>query len=125
MKKVFVYWNLRRGQWSVKDITPGSETYGKVIDRRREVILRDAVGKVSEAGRQRVLRERKKNVHAGIVGWLVEGLTHRLGHHIEGIGDALYYNPYRTETFVHVVDGSKFEGSPYVLLTEARRVFVA
>ena len=46
-----VYWNLNRRCWSVKD--PAT---GKVVAHADRVVLSDAVFKVSEAGRQRVLR---------------------------------------------------------------------
>ncbi len=66
--KVFVYWNLHRGMWSVKALEGPDK--GRVIARVDTVLLRDVTGKVSQAGRQRVLKERKKNVHAGLVGTL-------------------------------------------------------
>lgn len=124
--KVFVYWNLHKGLWSVKDIEPGSDTYGKVIDHMPTILLRDVVGKVSEAGRQRVLREGRKNVHAGIVGvW--EGNVN--GAHIAKVlidcGDAITYNPRKYTSFVHTVDESPFEGSPYAVFCRDRSVYVA
>lgn len=124
--RVFVYWNLHRGLWSVKALEGPHK--GRVVTRQTEVLLEDAVGKVSEAGRQRVLREKKKNVHAGIVGQLIvsgERLGDVIAHKVWEIGDLVTYNPYKYETFVHTVDGSKFEGSHYALLTSDRRVYVA
>lgn len=122
--KVMVYWNLHKGRWSVKDMEPGSPTYGRVIARLPEVLLEGATGKVSEAGRQRVLRERRKNVHAGIVGTVYKpaGTEAKL---IKEIGDRVTYNPYKYDRFVHVVDESPFEGSAYALLTADRSVYVA
>jgi hypothetical protein len=127
-KKVFTYWNLHRGQWSVKDVTPGSPTYGKVILRMDELLLTDVEGKVSEAGRQRVLREGKKNVHAGLVGYLAADRYRNqtdIECAVEDIGDRISYNPYKYSQFVHTVDESPFEGSYYALLTANRAVFVA
>lgn len=66
--KVFVYWNLHRGLWSVKALEGAQK--GRVIARLGHLGLEDCEFKVSEAGRQRVLREGRKNVHAGIVGTL-------------------------------------------------------
>jgi len=127
--RVFVYWNLHRGLWSVKALEGPNK--GRVIARLPLVLLTGAEGKVSEAGRQRVLRERKKNVHAGITGrWLGHDLRYISGGFdiakaVEGIGDRITYNPYRYTEFVHTVDESKFEGSYYALLTTDRAVFVA
>lgn len=120
--KVFVYWNLHRKLWSVKALE--GKDKGRVINHMPSVLLYNAEGKVSEAGRQRVLRERRKNVHAGIVGHL-RSADRRVTYHIEDIGDRITYNPYKYERFVHTVDESPFEGSAYALLTADRAVFVA
>lgn len=120
--KVFVYWNLHRGLWSVKALEGPQK--GRVIDRVSEILLTDVEGKVSEAGRQRVLRERRKNVHAGIVGTLYHEARSE-SKLIKDIGDRITYNPYKYREFVHTVDESPFEGSAYALLTADRAVFVA
>ncbi len=64
--KVFVYRNLHQNCWSVK-----SRESGRVIAHADEVQLSGVDFKVSQAGRDRVLREKSKNVHAGLVGTLV------------------------------------------------------
>lgn len=124
--KVFVYWNLHKSVWSVKALEGPDK--GRVIGRKRNVLLADVTGKVSEAGRQRVLREGRKNVHAGLVGTLAS-LDDQHGQNVatgtEWIGDTITYNPRKYTSFVHTVDESKFEGSAYALLTADRRVFVA
>ena len=58
-----------------------------------EAHLENVTFKVSEAGRQRVLREGRKNVHAYIIGDLVDGrpLTE---------GETVTYNPYKFSSFV-------------------------
>ena len=67
--KVFVYWNLHRDLWSLKAVD--GDARGKVIAHVQHAMLLDCSYRVSEAGRQRVIRERCKNVHAGVVGTLV------------------------------------------------------
>ena len=126
--KVFVYWNLHKSMWSVKALDGPSK--GRVIGHAHCVLLKDVEGKVSEAGRQRVLRERKKNVHAGIVGTMVNGseqpsLASAKAVIVKGIGDKITYNPYKYERFVHTVDESPFLGSAYAVLCADRQVFVA
>jgi hypothetical protein len=93
--KVFVYYNLRKHVWSVKALEGPDK--GRVIAHNRYVILRNAYGKVSQAGRERVLREKRKNVHAGIVGEMDFGTA-------VGIPQTLYkvtYNPYKYDSFVY------------------------
>ena len=67
-KKVRVYFNLHRKQLSVQEKTPKG---WRVWLHASKVTLENVTFKVSEAGRQRVLRERKKNVHAFVEGDLV------------------------------------------------------
>lgn len=95
--RVFVYYNLHKSVFSVKALEGTHK--GRVIAHSRTVWLADAISKVSEAGRQRVLLERKKNVHAGIVGRLAAGLGDG-----QFIFDELTYNPYKYETFVSIKD---------------------
>ena len=82
---------------------------------------------MSEAGRQRVLREGRKNVHAGIVGRIHENLDTAFDISLAtiGIGDRITYNPRKYTSFVHIVDGSRFEGAAYAVIAEDRVVYVA
>ena len=95
--KVFVYYNLHKHVFSIKAME--GENKGRVVGYSTHITLSDAMPKVSEAGRQRVIRERKKNVHAGIVG-IVESLGD-IGTHI---GEEVTYNPYKFSTFVLTKD---------------------
>lgn len=64
----FVYRNLNDKCWSVKALEGPNK--GRVVLHARYVAISGADGefRVSEAGRQRVLRTQRKNVHAGVVG---------------------------------------------------------
>ena len=95
--KVFVYWNLHKKVWSVKALQGLQK--GRVVAHRNNVMIENAEFRVSEAGRQRVLREKRKNVHAGVVGEWVDSPLQTLesAHHVT-------YNPYKYNTFVWVND---------------------
>lgn len=67
--RVFIYWNLHRACWSIKALDGASK--GLVVAHAVHWQVEGVRFKVSEAGRQRVLREKRKNVHAGVVGTLV------------------------------------------------------
>jgi len=98
--RVYVYFNLHRKCFSIKALEGANK--GRVVAHRDDVLLFDATFKVSEAGRQRVLRERKKNVHAGVVGhWddAVDVVTH---DRVLRYGSAITYNPYKYDSFVHL-----------------------
>lgn len=60
-KRVYVYRNLHNGLFSVWHA-------GKVLAHVPEIHLDNAEFRVRESGRQKVLREKKKNVHAFVVG---------------------------------------------------------
>lgn len=90
-RKVFIYYNLHKHCWSVQDYRTK-----RVIEHRETLTLIDCTFKVSEAGRQRVLREKRKNVHAGILGTLTDTIP-------DMVGEVTYYNPYLQPTFT--IDG--------------------
>ena len=66
--KVEVYRNLRNGKYSVRSLQGSAK--GRVVLHCEYVELLDVDFKVSQAGRARVLRERKKYVHATVRGTL-------------------------------------------------------
>jgi len=61
--KVFIYRNLRDKCWSIRSLKTR-----RVIGYASSIALDDVTFSVSEAGRQRVIREGRKNVHAGAIG---------------------------------------------------------
>jgi hypothetical protein len=65
---VRVYWNLHRKMYSIQ-ARYGYDWY--VVAHAEELMLKNVTFKVSEAGRQRVLRTGVKNVHAYVVGGLI------------------------------------------------------
>lgn len=106
--KVFVYYNLHRKMWSIKALE--GERKNRVIGHAIGAYLTDVTPKVSEAGRQRVLKEKAKNVHAGLVGNLVavtddSELTELHGYFGDFIdtdsqAKEVTYNPYKYNSFV-------------------------
>ncbi len=85
-KPVYVYRNLHRKCWSVRQ--------GVVRFHCDIIVLSEAQFIVRQKGRERVLAERSKNVHA-----FVKGFLKKLEHCPCNLREA-YYNPYITETFV-------------------------
>jgi hypothetical protein len=92
--KVKVYYNLHRKCLSVQDAKTRL-----VIAHVPEIALEWAAFKVSEAGRQRVLREKKKNVHAFVLGIVAEPIFGSNAY-----PDTVTYNPYKYESFVRIRD---------------------
>ena len=65
MNKVRCYYNLHKKCLSVQHMTPKG---WRVREHVKEIYLKNVEFKVYEKGRQRVLKERRKNVHAYIIG---------------------------------------------------------
>lgn len=104
--RVFIYRNITKGCWSIRLCATR-----KVIAHASEFLLYNATFKVSEAGRQRVIREGRKNIHAGIEGALMSFT--RINDEVCGVVNVghyfmttkldfkrVYYNPYTVASFV-------------------------
>ena len=95
---VRVFKNLTRDTWSVQIKTVKG---WRVVGYSEEIRLNNARPVVSEKGRQRVLRERKKYVHAFIEGEWCDGWT------LTGSHELISYNPYMFGAFYTVHRGEK------------------
>jgi len=86
--------------------------YGRVIFHSKALTIQQAKPNVSERGRQRVLKEGRKNVHAGFVGDLIDirplsgapvDPDSYLAENLVGISlQFITYDPYRYSGFVDV-----------------------
>ena len=97
--KAKVYFNLHKKCFSV--VALEGENKGRVIAHRQSIILHDVEFKVSEAGRQRVIREQRKNVHACCVGrWEGEMGENSTLPMSTKKPQPVTYNPYKYSSFV-------------------------
>jgi len=103
VQKVDVYFNLHKKVFSVKD---GKS--GLVTDHSNGVLILNPVFKVSEKGRQRVIKEQRKNVHAAVRGQLISKDlqdVESVKAHLESQGYKLHaatYQPYVCGSFILV-----------------------
>jgi hypothetical protein len=97
MAKHFCYRNLNRKGvvWSAKNTKTG------LVELREEfIVLRNVALKVSQAGRARVLRDKRKNVHAGAVGEIITARQlPRMWKPDKLRWVRASYNPYKMESF--------------------------
>lgn len=110
--KVFVYRNLHKQCWSLRDTKTRL-----VVAHKKTLALKNAVFKVSEAGRKRVLKERRKNVHAGI-----QGKKIKVPKNVVWV--PVSYNPYKCGYFYNVHTGKPVHNASYVRF-EKNAVFVS
>lgn len=113
-QRVEVYRNLKFKDsivYSVRDAKTGL-----VLGHATHLLLGSCEFVVSEVGRQRVLRERKKNVHAWIEGSF--GIIHAGDDEIFSDVEKVNYNPY-TNTLFELVDcGEPVTGASLVYINE-------
>ena len=108
--KVFVYFNLHKRLFSVKALEGPNK--GRVIAHMESLVLDGAQFKVSQTGRARVIREQRKNVHAGVVGQLYTGTKDEREYPV-----SVTYDPYKHETFVDLNGGRPVVAANHVKLS--------
>lgn len=91
-RKVFVYKNLHKDCWSVRQD-------GLVKAHADDICLYDCAFRVGKKGRKKVLKEKRKNVHAGITGYIDTFEVDKWDDNHPNTAHA-FYNPYKNETFV-------------------------
>ena len=97
MKRVQVYYNIRRGDYSVRQ-------NGRVIDHVDSIVLRDVRFNVAPAGRDKVRATGVKNVHATVTGYISadKSLAEKWLSHIDYDCDYVAYNPFKYDQFVKI-----------------------
>ena len=124
-KTVSVYYNLHRKCLSMR-------VKGVVVDHPHAVVLKNVKFRVQPAGRAKVLKEKRKNVHAFVCGQLVEtyGEVLHTSPCVNGLWGGgkkncekifstdfqVVYNPYKYKTFIKGSGESIFETYKYTLI---------
>lgn len=124
LKNHFIYYNLHKRCWSLKaleSLEPGASDLfhpavkGRVTGHADTVLATLAHTKISEAGRLRVIREQRKNVHAGIVGQSVIAEP-RNKIITTDTTPSMSYNPYKRPDFYDRATGATVTTARHVLL---------
>ena len=97
--RVRVYRNLNKKCLSVQSWVEGKGW--RVTDHVQHIFLDNASFKVSEAGRKRVLDQKRKNVHAFIIGDRVEQPK-------KTPTEKVRYNPYVSHNFFYEADSKRY-----------------
>ena len=112
--KVDVYYNLHKKTFSIR-------CNGKVIAHRDKVTIKNPQYIVGEKGKQRVRREKSKNVHAFVRGTLMDNASVETWidqHESMKVAFKVKYNPYVHDTFVTVFDGEPIHKSEWAVLSK-------
>jgi hypothetical protein len=95
--KVAAYWNLHKNIFSIQ--SREKENYGKVISHKDSVVIVLPKFVVRQAGREKVLKTKQKNVHAFVVGhMLLDNESFMFGAYDKP--SLVYYNPHKYKQFV-------------------------
>lgn len=96
--RVIAYKNLTRGTWSVAELK-GERGRGKLLSHHDALTLANCKFHVSEASRVRMVRNQQREVHAWVIGDLVE-------QPVQARGVRVSYNPYKGPDFVRCDTGA-------------------
>lgn len=113
--KTEVYFNLHKKMLSVR-------VNGKVVAHAPAITLDNPTFHVSEAGRQRVLKNRRKNVHAWVRGDWNNYLHTGISQIIPENSVEVTYNPYKYSTFVLAKDGTPIKNARYAAI-HGRKIY--
>lgn len=124
LRSHFIYFNLHKRCWSLKSertTQPEGTVFttptvkGRVTGHADTILAVNVTTKISEAGRQRVIREKRKNVHAGIVctTCIVEPVNNFI---TTDLTDTMSYNPYKRAEFYDRRTGATVTNATYTLL---------
>ena len=95
-KRVMVYYNLHKKTFSV-------QYRGRVMMHADYVKLKDVEFRVREGGKEKVRQEMRKNVHAFVIGDLVDYCKFPCENLPPESNDkVITYNPYKYDTFVKI-----------------------
>ena len=103
-RRVYVYFNLHKRVWSVRQD-------GKIAEHTKHIMLKDARFLVGQAGRKKVIKEQRKNVHAGISGYIVDRVPN-----VPDFCTTVSYNPYKNETFINFATERSILWAPHVVM---------
>lgn len=113
-----VYKNLHTGTWSVRDLG-----VGRVVAHPLAVLISDADFVVRKSGRERVLREQRKNVHAFVRGTIMDMyIVDKPDDLSERFGKATY-NPYNNDSFIDCDTGEPVKHSSLVYMDVLRGLY--
>ncbi len=100
---------MKRGDMDCISLANFAHVKGEPTTYWGTVVMREVRFKVSQPGRERTLREGVKNVHAWVVGEVVETLGNQVIPNKRGVWREAYYNPRMTETFVDKQTGIRLD----------------
>ena len=118
-KKVMVYYNLHKHTFSI--------TFNNIVVAHADFIkLNNVEFRVRQGGKERVRQEKSKNVHAFVIGSLIEYCQYPCDNiPEEPTGNVVTYNPYKYDSFVYRdTEEPVFNAKEVDLINSKNKLFV-
>jgi len=110
--RVHIFKNWKHNCYSIMQ-------HGVVVASARQVRLGDVEFRVRESGRDRMLKQQKKNLHAYAIGRLLDFVHPSQDDDLESVeGRSVFYNPYRFAYFADCETEAPVTGADIVQLDE-------
>jgi hypothetical protein len=118
-KRVMVYYNLHKHTFSVRH-------ENKIILHADYVKLGDVEFRVRPGGKDRVRSEKQKNVHAFVIGQLLDFCEYPCDNIPNPQSDMIVnYNPYKHDSFVYKETGEPIYGATEVdMINSQNKIFI-
>ena len=101
MKRFKIYRNLHRQSFSIQGYLKEKKGY-RVVDRANVAVMENVIFKVMQRGREKVIEEKRKNVHAFVMPEKYKHISKRAKskYNTDELRE-IYYNPYKYNSFVY------------------------
>ena len=109
-----IYRNLHKQCFSVMKYNPEKKGY-RLHSHVTSIIAEDVEFRVSQAGRNKVIREKQKNVHAFVY---CRNYINFVADHM--LGEEVYYNPYKMDTFQVKSTGAPIHGASSIIMLNTK-----
>lgn len=118
-ERVKVYYNLHKHTFSI-------QKNNIVVAHADFIKLRDVEFRVRPGGKEKVRQEKSKNVHAFVIGNLVEFCLYPCDElPEEPTGNVVTYNPYKNDSFVfRDTQESVYEATEVDMINSKNKIFV-
>lgn len=118
-QKVYAFWNLHLNVFSLQaNVKDGEKRRNLVLAHGNNIILTDCKFIVRKSGREKVIRDKQKNIHAFVKGeYKGSAKPYQFGKN--ELSEA-YYNPYKQDCFTDKKTGEKLEKASIVLLIDKK-----
>jgi len=118
-QKVMVYYNLHKHTFSI-------QKSGLVVLHADFVVLSDVEFRVRKGGKEKVRKEKSKNVHAFVIGTLGDYCEYPCEEipNLDG-GDVVSYNPYVNDSFViKSTQEPIYQASQVALVNRSNKIYL-